>query len=726
LSQTDAEGAQAAPDSGRHTRLACLVAIAGHHGLDLSFEGLIHRYALGAAETTDAQLLAVARDHGLKARAARLPVDGLGRVGAVFPLLTVLKNGNAVVVVGRRVEESGPKVAVYDPLNADRRLLILDETAFAERWDGQVFYLKRTYSLTDAEQPFGLRWFAPEILRQGKLFRDVVIAAFTLHVLGLVTPMYVQVVIDKVLTHQAYGTLYVLAAGVSVAIVFEAVFGFLRRYVLLYASNRIDIRVAVRTFAHLLSLPAPFFDRSSAGVLVQHMQQGEKVRQFLTGRLFLTAIDATALLVFVPMLLLYSPTLALVVIGFTVAIAGVVLALIGPFRRRLKELYEAQGERQALLVETIHGIQTVKALAVEPRRRRAWDRCAARMIHSSFRVGAVSAGAQTVTDALDKLQMVAVVALGAHLVFDGQLSVGALIAFQMIAARVSGPLVQMVGLIHEYQEVAVAVSMLARVMNEKPESAARQRRLRVNIEGEVSFDRVTFRYGDAARPALDQVSFTIPPGRVVGVVGRSGSGKTTVTRLIQGVYTPQFGHVRIDGHDIRELDLPYLRANIGVVLQENFVFRATVRDNIAMTRPDARFEEIVEAARLGGAHEFIRLLPQGYDTLLEENGANLSGGQRQRLAIARALLARPRILILDEATSALDPDTEAVVQQNLNSIARGRTVFIVSHRLSLLVEADLILVLEQGGLIGAGRHGELLQNCPQYAHLWAQQNRSAA
>lgn len=709
----------------RHTRILCLVAIARHHGVDLSPESLIHQHALGAEEASEARLAAMAQDNGLKATWAALDAAGLGRLGGAFPLLAIRSDGSAVVVVGRRVEAGAAKLGIFDPQSSAPGVAAIDEADFVRNWSGRALLLKRSYKLSDPEQPFGLRWFAPEILRQKTLFRDVLVAAFSLHALGLTIPMYVQVVIDKVLNHQAYGTLYVLAAGVALAIGFEAAFGFLRRYVLLYASNRIDIRVATRTFAHLLSLPAPFFDHASAGVLAQHMQQSEKVRQFLTGRLFLTAIDATALLVFIPMLALYSPVLTLVVLGFTAVVAGVAVALIGPFRRRLKALYEAQGERQALLVETIHGIQTVKALAAEPRRRRLWEGCAARMIDSSFSVGAISAGAQTVTDALDKLQMVAVVTIGAHLVFDGELSVGALIAFQMIASRVSGPLVQMVGLIHEYQEVAVAVSMLARVMNEKPESAARQRGLRVDIAGAVSFDRVTFRYAEGARPALDQVSFTIPPGTVVGVVGRSGSGKTTVTRLIQGVYTPQFGHVRIDGHDVRELDLPYLRSNIGVVLQENFIFHASVRDNIAMARPEASFEDVVAVARLAGADGFIQELPRGYDTLLEENGSNLSGGQRQRLAIARALLARPRVLILDEATSALDPDTEAVVQRNLDAIAKGRTVFIVSHRLSTLTAADVILVLEAGGLIGAGRHEELLKTCPIYAQLWQRQNRKA-
>ncbi|MCU0868227.1 MAG: peptidase domain-containing ABC transporter, partial [Burkholderiales bacterium] len=551
--------------------------------------------------------------------------------------------------------------------------------------------------------------------------RDIAIAALALHVLALASPIFFQLVIDKVLVHQTTSTLWALTAGVTIAIVFEVLFGVVRQTLTLAATNRIDMRLTRRTFAHLLSLPIEYFETHTAGVIVRHMQQLERIRGFLTGRLFMTGLDATALVVFIPLLYFYSAPLATVTLLFALAMGGVVAVLLPTFRRRLTALYNAEGHRQALLVETIHGMRTVKALALEPVQRRAWDQASAHAITRHFRVGQLSIGGTAVTGLLEKLLPITIIVLGAQAVFDRTLTVGALIAFQMIAQRVVSPLVQIVGLINEYQETALSVRMLGDVMNRAPEGRGGAAGLRPAIAGEIVFDTVSFRYPGAAAPALDRVSFRIPAGSVIGVVGRSGSGKTTLTRLLQGLYRVEEGVIRFDGIDAREIDLAHLRRQVGVVLQENFLFRGSVRDNLAVTRPDAAFDDIAAAAAAAGADEFIERLPQGFDTLLEENAANLSGGQKQRLAIARALLARPRVLILDEAASALDPESEAIFMANLAKIAVGRTVIMVSHRLSTLVGADAILFMQQGRLLDAGRHPDLLARCAPYRSLWEQQ-----
>jgi subfamily B ATP-binding cassette protein HlyB/CyaB len=306
-------------------------------------------------------------------------------------------------------------------------------------------------------------------------------------------------------------------------------------------------------------------------------------------------------------------------------------------------------------------------------------------------------------------------------VFGGHLSIGALVAFNMLSGRVSGPLVQIVALINEYQETALSVKMLGTVMDHPPERDASFKGAQPVITGEMEFDNVLFRYPGAANPALDRVSFRFEEGQMIGIVGRSGSGKTTVTRLIQGIHAPQEGMIRLNGHDIRQLDLGHLRRSVGVVLQDNFLFRGTIRENIAASKPDAPLSEVVEAARLAGAEEFIDRLPLSYDTFIEEGASNLSGGQRQRIGTARALLMKPRLLIFDEATSALDPESEAIVQKNLSEIARGRTMIIVSHRLSSLVTSDAILVLDQGRVVDFAPHPILLERCSIYAHLWQQQ-----
>ena len=397
------------------------------------------------------------------------------------------------------------------------------------------------------------------------------------------------------------------------------------------------------------------------------------------------------------------------------------MAMLPTYQQRLNALYNAEGQRQAMLVETIHGMRTVKALAIEPNQRKFWDQRSAEAINMHFRVGKISITGGAITDFLGKLLPVLIIVLGAQQVFDQTLSVGALIAFQMISGRVIAPLIAMVGLVNEYQETALSVRMLGEVMNRAPEGRAGAGGLRPQLKGEISFDNVSFRYPGATALALDRTTFDIQAGTIVGIVGRSGSGKTTLTKLIQGLYPYQEGLIRFDGIDAREIELAHLRRQIGVVLQENFLFRGTIRENLAMTKPDASFEEIVEAAQASGADEFIERMPQGYDTLLEENAANLSGGQKQRLSIARSLLSKPRILILDEAASALDPESEAIFIKNLSRIAVGKTVVMISHRLSTLVNAHSILVMQHGKLVDSGTHKQLLEKSETYSHLWNQQ-----
>lgn len=709
------------------TGLACLVLVARHHGIATTVAQIRrgHLPATTALPNGMAAVLSAGRSLGLRMRPLAAADDTrLGALQPVMPVIARLRNGNFVVLLGLTGEAGGRCVALIDPLTEPgTAILSLPIERFLAAWGGELILLKRPYALNDDEQPFSLRWFVPELLRQGHLLRDVAIAALTLNVLALAVPIFVQLVIDKVLVHQGYTTLLVLAGGVTLALGFDAVFGFLRQYFLLHATNRIDIRLAQKTFSHLLRLPITFFETGTAGVITRHMQQTEKIRQFLTGRLFLTILDATVLLVLVPVLLFYSVTLSLVVLGFTLVIALVVFVLVPTFRSRLHALYQAEAERQAMLVETISGMRTVKSLAVEPQRRREWAERSARAVELNFQVGKVSMTAQVMMTLLERLMTVAVITLGTFAVFEQTLSVGALIAFNMLAGRVVAPLVQVVALVHEYQETALSVRMLGEIMNRPAEGLRASGGLEPAVTGRLQFDAVTFRYGPGLPPALDALTFNLPAGRLLGVVGRSGSGKTTLTRVIQGLYAAQEGVIRVDGVDIREIDLGYLRRQIGVVLQESFLFRGTVRQNIAITLPTASFEEVVAAARLAGADEFIERLPQGYDSLLEEGATNLSGGQRQRLAIARALLPQPRILIFDEAASALDPESEAIFMTNLGRLANGRTVIIVSHRLSTLTGADAIMVLDRGRIVDAGTHQELLARCQLYAHLWQQQTR---
>lgn len=704
-----------------HTTIQCLAALAQHHRLAINPERLIEDYALVPEEPPTATVLRIAAEIGLKAKTDKFTWEGLQAQGGVFPLIARMSDGNCVIVMAASAKGDG-QVAVLNPL-ADNatEVLLIDREKFCSKWNGDVFLMKRLYTLPEENQPFGFRWFIPEILKQKAAFRDIAITAMAMHCLTMASPMFFQLVIDKVLVHQSLSTLWVLGVGVTVALVFDAIFGFLRQIITLSASNKIDMRLTRRTFAHLLSLPIDYFETTTAGVITRNMQQVEKIRAFLTGRMFFTAIDATSLFIFMPILFAYSVKLALITLVFTFLIGGVVMAMVPVFKRRLNDLNAAEGQRQSMMVETIHGMRTVKALAIEPTQRRLWDQRSAHSINMHFRVGKVAITGNAITDFLGKLLPVIIIVVGAQEVFDQTLSVGALIGFQMISGRVISPLISIVGLVNDYQETAMSVQMMGDVMNRPSEGRASAGGLRPDLAGEISFEDVTFRYPGSSALALDRASLTIPAGAVVGIVGRSGSGKTTLTKIIQGLYSVQEGIVRFDRTDAREIELAHLRRQIGVVLQENFLFRGTVRENIAAARPEATFEEIVAAAEASGAAEFIERLPQGYNTFLEENASNLSGGQKQRLSIARTLLTKPRILVLDEAASALDPESEAIFIRNLSRIAVGRTVIMISHRLSTLVNATAILVMQQGRLVDSGRHAELLTRCETYQQLWNQQ-----
>lgn len=705
-----------------HTAITCLVLTARRHGVHTTVERITHDYAL-TEEPETRRLIRIAQDIGLKSNSKKVSWDDLARVGKAFPVLCRLKNGNWVVIAALSPAKEGeePVALVLDPMSEGADMIRVDRETLEKAWGGEIVFLKKSFQMTDEEQPFGFRWFIPEALRHKSLFAEVGLAALLMHVLALASPVFFQITLDKVIGNQAIDTLYVLAGGVFVAFTFNAIIEYLRGLLLLHATGKMDVRVATRTFGKLMSLPIDFFRGTSAGTLTKHMQQTGTVREFLTGRMFLTLLDSTAMVIYLPILFFYSATLTWIVLGFTAVIGAITLFIKGPYRKRLQALYKAEGKRQSLLVETIGGMETVKALATEPIKAREWADTSARAVTMQLSVGKISHLVKGLTKYLGQVMTAAIIFFGAQMVFTGDVSVGALIAFNMLAMRVSGPLIQLVGLVNEFEQASLSVKMLGEIMNRKPEQSSTGG-LTPKIKGAIEFDGVTFRYGADGPPALDNVSLSIDAGQVIGVVGRSGSGKSSLLRVLQGLYKPGSGIIRIDGVDMREIDLAHLRMNTGVVLQESFLFKGTVRENIAITRPDSAFADIVSAAKIAGADEFIQRLPQGYDTELDEGAANLSGGQKQRLAIARSLLRQPRILIMDEATSALDPESEAIVQANLQHIAEGRTVIIVSHRLSTLVDVDKIMVIDEGKIIDEGKHADLLKSCSIYSHLWNTQN----
>jgi subfamily B ATP-binding cassette protein HlyB/CyaB len=713
------------PPAERHdSGIRALAAVARHHQLDWSLQRLNHKYVKDR-EPDAKELVRIARAEGLKASVERTNWKYLAKLQKLAPFLVRLENGGYFVVL-KVGEAAGPdQVILFNPKMPQANLFPVTKEKFLEHWTGEIILLKRVYKMGEEGRRFGLSWFGPEFWKQRALLRNVVIAALALHVLALAVPIFFQIVIDRVLIYLSDATLIVVGTGVVLAILFDAIFTWLRGYFVLRTASRIDIRLARTTFRHLMNLPISFFDTCRAGVVTKHMQQGTQIREFLTGRLLGTLLDLPALLIFLPLMLWYSATLTIVVLAVTALLGAVIAGMLGPYRKRLRHLYQAEATRQSLLVETVHGMRTVKSLNLEPRREEAWDNAAADSVNTYVQVGKISLAANTLSSFIEKALTVTIVCTGAFLVFGGTLTVGGLVAFNMLSSRVISPVLSLIGLLNNYQEVMMSVEMLGEVMNRPGENSG-QRGLTPPISGAIEFDKVTFRYPGSEKPALKDVSLTIPAGAMIGIVGRSGSGKTTLSTLLQGMHQTTEGAIRIDGHNIRDIDMGYLRSQNGVVPQEPFLFRASIKDNIRMGEPTASFEDVVRAARMAGADEFIQQLPKRYDTDLEEGAVNLSGGQKQRISIARALLRQPRIIIFDEATSALDPESEAVVIKNLKEIAKGRTTIVISHRLATIRDADTILVLDNGMLNDAGSHAQLIQRNFIYNQLWNQQQAGAA
>lgn len=707
----------------RLTALRAAFLIAGHHGVALRAEDLPQLVAADMAPSIVAALTSA----GFRARLiANAGWDVAARLGTAYPALAPMHDGRWCILVLVLSKIEGDQVAILDPLREADGLRMISREAFLNDWDGRLLLVTPEATATLADRPFGLAWFVPALLAQRRLFVGVAVAVLTGNLISFALPLLFQSIVDRVIAHSAWNTLYTIVAVFVTLASFDAVFSYTRQRLMQIAGAKIDAEVGAKVFAHLMSLPLRIFETIPAGVLARHLQQSEKIRAFLTGRLLQTGLDAAFLPLLIALLALLSGPLTAVVASFAIAIATVIALLLPAFRIRLDALYRAEGDRQALLVETLHNMRAVKSLVLERARRGDWDASLAASLRRQWDVGTMAAVAGAATGWLEKAMQISVVAFGATLVLRGELSVGALVAFLMLSGRVSGPLVQIVGLLNEYQEAALSIRMLKTVMDEPPEKGTHNRPARHPIQGQIKFDHVGFTYPGANAPALDRVNLTIEPGEIIGIVGRSGSGKTTLTRLMQGIEQPATGLLMIDGVDIRQIDLDHLRRNIGVVLQENLLFRGTIRDNIAMARPGAGIDEVTLTARLAGAEEFIRRLPQGFETRVEEGGANLSGGQRQRIAIARALMGAPKVLILDEATSALDPESEMIVNRNLAAIARGRTVVVVSHRLSSLVRADRIVVMDQGRVVDAGPHSYLLENCEIYRTLWQAQTEHMA
>jgi len=702
--------------TGEDTGLLAFATLLGMHRI--AADPLQLRYELGhSRDVTPPDILRLAkRIEGIRAKAIRAPFERLGRL----PLPALAAGPAGWFIIGRATQTTA---TIFRP---GRPVETLARAEVEACWSGQVILIaSRTGPPSDAGV-FDVGWFIPQLARYRHLIGEVLLITLALNLLGLAAPLFFQNVIDKVLAHNTLETLKVLVLGYVIVSVWEVVFGWLRTRLYSETSQKLDVELGVRLFRHLLKLPLSYFEGRRVGDTVTRVRQLESIREFLTNASLSVFVDPAFTIVFLIAMWIYSPVLAAVVLVTIPAYVAVSLLVTRPLRDRLSQKFEQGSANNALLVESVSGMQTVKAAAIEPQWQGRWEQQLAAYSAANQRVINLSNLSSQTVQLISKLSLAAILFLGAQQVIAGALTVGGLVAFNMFAQRVTAPVIRMAQLWQEFQQVRLSIDRLGDVLNAPPERIPASRMALPAIKGQITFESVSFRYGAEGPQTLQEVSFTLPAGGTLGIAGSSGSGKSTLAKLLQRLYLPGSGRILIDGIDIAHVDPAWLRRQMGVVLQENLLFNRTLRENIALANPLLPLPQVMAAARLSGAHDFIMRLPHGYDTMIEERGVNLSGGQRQRIAIARALVTQPRILVFDEATSALDAESEEILRNNLGALSQGRTVVIIAHRLSAIRDCDRIITLEAGRIVESGSHHDLLRARGRYADLYQRQTGSEA
>jgi subfamily B ATP-binding cassette protein HlyB/CyaB len=689
--------------------LSVFVALLRFQSLGVDPAQIRHRF--GQAALGIPEMLRSAKELGLRARSYNSSWTRLAKTP--LPGIAALRDGGFMLLA----KVSDDKALVQSPLSPRPTLMSREE--FEAVWDGRILLVTRRASLVELSRRFDITWFLGAIHKYRGLLGEVLIASLFLQLFALISPLFFQVVIDKVLVHQTLGTLHVLVVGLVAVALFETVLGILRTYLFAHTTNRIDVELGARLFRHLLALPISYFQARRVGDSVARVRELENIRNFLTSSALTLVIDLSFTIVFLVVMFLYSALLTWIVVGAFPFYIGISAAATPLFRQRLDEKFKRGAENQAFLVESVTGVETLKAMAIEPQMQRRWEEQLAGYVAASFRVLSLGNVASQIVQLVSKLVTAATLFFGARLVIEGSLTVGELVAFNILAGRVSAPVLRLAQIWQDFHQARLSVERLGDILNTPAEPTFNPGRAALPaICGDIAFEHVTFRYRLDGPEVLRDLSINIRAGQIVGIVGPSGSGKSTVAKLVQRLHVPESGRVLVDGVDLAMVDTSWLRRQIGVVLQESILFNRSVRDNIALADPSMSIARVIAAAKLAGAHEFILELPEAYDTIIGERGSSLSGGQRQRLAIARALIGDPRILIFDEATSALDYESERIIQQNMQEIAKGRTVFIIAHRLSTVRHADRILTIDRGRLVEDGTHEDLLKAGGRYAALY--------
>ena len=695
--------------------LTALEIVGKLNRISIDSRSIIKEYALSENEPSIEELTRIAKHQGFRSSIKKLPIEKIIK-NYPLPAIVLKKDGTYMSII--QVNEEKKELLVFDITSKEPYIMSYGEYEIIS--SAKVIVLR--HKMLSQQVRFGFGWFYAQMLNYKKIIGEVLLASFILQLFGLVTPLFTQVILDKVLVHRSMTTLDVLAIAFVAVAVFDFIINLIRNYIFVHTTSKIDAKLGAKLFHHLLALPIAYFEKRKVGNIIARVRELDTIREFIANKSISVILDVLFSFVFVAVMLLYSVKLTMLVVSF-VAVIGLIYFFITPqLRKRLEEKFQMGAQSNAYLVESVTGVQTVKSLALEGSMQRKWEDYLAKYVNSSFHLSNLSNVLGGISGMLQKLMTISMLYVGVTLVLEGKLSVGQLIAFQMFANQFSGPVLRLVNLWNEFQQTLLSVDRIGDILNTPTEQKNEKAITLPKIDGSVKFDNIGFSYSPDMPNVLNGISAEFTAGQSVGLVGRSGSGKSTITKLIQRLYIPNSGTIYIDSVDIRHMNPKWLRNNIGVVLQENFLFSGTIKDNISLSRPDAPMEHIIAVAQMAGAHEFISELPEGYDTQVGERGASLSGGQRQRVAIARALIINPRILIFDEATSALDYESEKIIQNNMNTIKQGRTMFVVAHRLTTVKDCDVILVLERGCVVERGTHKELLELKGYYHKLYTQQD----
>ena len=661
------------------------------------------------------KLSRLARDKQMKAELQKISLDELREVPA--PAIIKFKNGQ-YAMLGAHNDET----VMFLDLARDKAVA-LPTKQFGEVWTGEVMTVSAKLNWEEIKHRFNLEWFWQVIKRYKHVLLEILLASAFFQAMGIMMPLFTQVIIDKVVGNGGLSTLTVLGVSMVVLALVQALLSGVRTHILNQTTTKLDAILGANLFRHLISLPVPYYEHRRVGDTIMRVNMVGSVRQFLTGTTMTSLLDAVFSVTFIGVMLYYSVGLTLISLIIIPLYVFQTYWAYPIYWNKLMRAMSMSMQQRNFLIEAVTGMQTVKALAIEPQFLKRWEGLVCRHIQRQFDMASFNLLITGGSGAIQLVSTLVILWVGGYKVMNGEFTLGQLIAFQMLAGQAIGPLTKLLTMWPQIQQAVLGMKMLGDVLHSRIEPVLMPSPpgLKV-IRGDIEVKDVSFRYRLDLPPAVDKVSFSIKAGEKIGLVGRSGSGKSTMAGLLEKIYMADEGSITVDGTDLREADYPWLRTQMGVVQQDSYLYNGSIRDNIAAGKPAASMEEVIRAAQLAGAHEFILELDEGYDTTVGERGASLSGGQRQRIAIARALLTNPRIMIFDEATSALDYESERIVMKNIEAIGKGRTMIFIAHRLVTVEHCDRIIVLDHGKVAEQGTPAELLALGGIYAHLHAQQS----